>query len=106
MGICERSVGVGEADMFKEQRAGESTKETVLRIAIAMAEMICEGAPGAVQAALRAVREGTKEAEEREYERVVRMGDRDEALRAFGEKRPPVFQGRLARTSIVRLVMT
>lgn len=66
----------------------------VLQEAIALAAQICEGAPGAVQAALRAVREGTDEAEGREYERVVGMGDRDEALRAFGEKRGAVFRGR------------
>lgn len=66
----------------------------VLEETISMAKMICEGAPGAVQAALRAVREGTAEAEGREYERVVGKGDRDEALRAFGEKRAAVFRGR------------
>jgi methylglutaconyl-CoA hydratase len=62
--------------------------------AVRIAEMMCQGAPGAVQAALRAVREGTAEAEGREYGRVVRMGDRDEALRAFGEARGVVWRGR------------
>lgn len=66
----------------------------MLDAAISTATNICEGAPGAVQAALRAVREGTAEAEGREYERVVGMEDRDEALRAFGEKRAAVFRGR------------
>lgn len=66
----------------------------VMTCAIQMAEEICKGAPGATQAAFRAVKEGTEEAEVREYEGVLGMGDRDEALRAFGEKREAVFRGR------------
>ncbi|KAM0805240.1 methylglutaconyl-CoA hydratase mitochondrial precursor [Usnea florida] len=78
MGICERVVDV---------------RGRVLEGAVGMAREICEGGPGAVGAVMRAVREGTGEAEGREYEGVVGMGDRDEALRAFGEKRKAVFRG-------------
>ena len=67
----------------------------VLDAAVEMAKRICEGGPGAVQAALRTVREGTEVGEEREYEGVLGFEDRDEALRAFGEKKPAVFTGRV-----------
>lgn len=92
MGLSQRNVVVpksedGTVDLTDARRRA-------LDEAANMATLICEGAPGAVQAAVRAVREGTAEAEEREYERVVGMGDRDEALVAFGEKRGAVFRGR------------
>lgn len=92
MGLAQRSVSIlsekgGVVDL-------PVARERVLHRATSMAKTICEGAPGAVQAVLRAVREGTAEAEGREYERVVGTEDRDEALKAFGEKRAAVFRGR------------
>ena len=48
-----------------------------------------EGETGKTSKANRA-----EELENSEYEAVVRSEDRDEALRAFGEKRRPVFKGR------------
>lgn len=89
LGICERVVetaGGGEAKRV--------AREEVLNAAIGMAKEICEGGPGAVGAVVRAVRGGSAEAEGREYEGVLGFEDRDEALRAFGEKRKPRFTGR------------
>ena len=73
---------------------GEEGRETVLEAAVELAREICRGGPLAVPAAMRAVREGTEEAEAREYEVVRGTQDRDEALLAFAEKRSPVFRGR------------
>jgi len=67
-------------------------RERVLEGAVGVARGICEGGPGAVRAVLRACGRG-EQSENMEYEGVVGMGDRDEALRAFGEKRRPVFRG-------------
>lgn len=67
-------------------------REKVLEGAVGVARGICEGGPGAVRAVLRACGRG-EEVENAEYEGVVGMGDRDEALRAFAEKRRPVFRG-------------
>lgn len=96
MGVCERVVGDGDAD--GSWRGGKEWKrevrEGVFEGAVGMAREICEGGPGAVGAVMRAVKAGTRESEEREYEGVLGMGDRDEALRAFGEKRKAVFRGR------------
>ena len=92
MGICERVIDVGDNVGGREWK--REVREKVFEGAVGMAREICEGGPGAVGAAMRALREGTGEAEGREYEGVFGMGDRDEALRAFGEKRKAVFKGR------------
>ena len=90
MGICERVVETGGGG-DEEKRVG---REKVLDATIEMAKEICEGGPGAVGAVLRAVRGGRAEAEGREYEGVLGFEDRDEALKAFGEKRKARFTGR------------
>lgn len=87
-GLCERLVEVGGEEGMKAGWA----RERVLEGAVGVARGICEGGPGAVRAVLRACGRG-EEVENAEYEGVVGMGDRDEALRAFGEKRRPVFRG-------------
>ena len=89
LGICEQVVETGGGDDAKTV-----AKAKVLDAAIEMAKEICEGGPGAVGAVLRAVRGGSAEAEGREYEGVLGFEDRDEALKAFGEKRKARFTGR------------
>ncbi|KAK3312768.1 ClpP/crotonase-like domain-containing protein [Apodospora peruviana] len=69
-------------------------REAVLSEAVRMAFEICEGGPVAVRAALRAVENPREETEIQMYERVVGTEDRNEALKAFSEKRKPVFKGR------------
>lgn len=102
LGLAERLVDVDVGDVKDadgreegKKEMKERARERTLQAAVQLAMDICEGAPGAVVAANRAV-EGWRdggESEGREYEGVVRMEDRDEALRAFGEKRKPVFRG-------------
>lgn len=96
MGLCERVVEVngGGPGWQGGREWRKDVGEKVLEGAVGMAREICGGGPGAVGAAMRAVRAGNEEGEGREYEGVVGMGDRDEALAAFGEKRKAVFRGR------------
>ena len=83
--------------MEEEKRRVEilsSARRGALSEAVRLAGEICEGGPIAVRAALRAVLNPGETTENEMYERVVRTEDRDEALKAFGEKRKPEFRGR------------
>lgn len=113
LGLADRLVEVvpgGGADSESERakeadalRAGDkaaaarllaSARQGVLNEAVRLAMEVCEGGPIAVRAALQAVQRPHESVENAMYERVVRTGDRDEALKAFAEKRKPVFTGR------------
>ncbi|KAI9822371.1 MAG: hypothetical protein M1827_000090 [Pycnora praestabilis] len=92
LGICDRLVEVLPEEAGVEGKARQMVVDEALRLA----REICEGAPQAVRAALEAVngwREGDT-IENRCYDEVVTTEDRDEALKAFKEKRKPVFKGR------------
>lgn len=94
LGLAERLVEVepleGEEREATLKRAGEET----LKGAVALAQEICMGAPTGVRAALEAVNWAREDVENKCYQKTVETEDRDEALRAFKEKRRPVFTGR------------
>ncbi|KAL1869893.1 hypothetical protein Daus18300_005354 [Diaporthe australafricana] len=66
----------------------------VLEASVDLAREICEGGPLATMSALQAMRDPSEEAESMAYAKLLRSKDRDEALRAFAEKRAPVFTGK------------
>ena len=98
LGIADRLVEV------KENETGEDGKEDPTLLAraqtaalsegVRLALEICEGGPVAIRAGLQAVAWAREEIENKMYERVVGTEDRDEALKAFQEKRKPIFTGR------------
>lgn len=101
LGIADRLVEVlpevmeGKDGKMDEKKVSlETARRSALSEAVRLAQEICEGAPMAVRAALKAVHEPSDRMENAMYARVVETEDKYEALKAFGEKRKPVFKGR------------
>ncbi|KAL2014200.1 hypothetical protein VTN00DRAFT_1725 [Thermoascus crustaceus] len=94
IGLCDRLVEVTPEEEEKTKEGVPRNK--VLQESIKLALDICEGGPVAIKQALRAVGEFRRgqEAENEAYAGVLETEDRFEALRAFAEKRKPVFKGR------------
>jgi len=92
LGLCDRLIEVTP----EEQQEPGQAKEIVLRESLDLARSICEGGPIALTQALQAVNNWQKgeKAENEAYDVVLASEDRIEALKAFAEKRPPVFKGK------------
>jgi enoyl-CoA hydratase/carnithine racemase len=94
--LTGRRVGADEA-----LRLGLADRTGGLDAAHALAEQIVENAPIAVYAAKHAIDEGAHEdldealmLEQRAYELTLKTEDRLEGLKAFAEKRKPVYRGK------------
>ncbi|KAM0347977.1 hypothetical protein ACHAPU_004480 [Fusarium lateritium] len=94
LGIADRLVEVVPEDGRDGAEILGEARKAALSEAVRLAQEICEGGPIGVRAGLQAVAWAREEVENKMYERVVNSEDRDEALKAFQEKRKPIFTGR------------
>jgi methylglutaconyl-CoA hydratase len=98
LGIADRLVEVLPDEVGQRQDGKDGlmrrAREDVLKEAVRLASEICTGGPVAIRAALEAVNWAREDVENKCYERVLGTEDRNEALKAFREKRMPVFKGR------------
>lgn len=91
----DKECATGTEQSLVDRIALADARQGVLDEAVKLAEEICEGGPIAVRAAIQAFQNGPNEDTENAlYDQVLKTEDRDEALRAFAEKRKPVFRGR------------
>lgn len=97
LGLADRLVEVQQPDETQEGSEKEDvlsvSRSVALNEAIRFAQEICEGAPVAIRASLEAARWAREDKENQMSARVVVTEDRNEALRAFAEKRKPLFKG-------------
>jgi methylglutaconyl-CoA hydratase len=96
LGLADRLVEVVPGAEESVDEVAKRARETVLTEAVALAMDICEGGPVAVRQALKAV-DGWQDggvSEGKAYEVVLNTEDRNEALKAFKEKRKPIYKGR------------
>ncbi|EXJ84916.1 methylglutaconyl-CoA hydratase [Capronia epimyces CBS 606.96] len=91
LGLCNRLVEITPEDEKDEGKA----RQKVLDASIQLAHDISEGGPIAVTQAMRAINgwQRGEPAENEAYEVILNTEDRVEALKAFAEKRRPVFKG-------------
>lgn len=92
LGLCDRLVEI----LPEEEKAEGIARSKVLEVAVQMAKGICEGGPVALREAMKAVNgwQRGEESENEAYANILKTEDRLEALKAFAEKRKPVFKGK------------
>lgn len=94
MGLCNRLAGPSLQNIEASGLQDDYLRHQVLQDAVKMATEICEGGPATILPAMCMVEAGNAGTEDYQYQKVLATEDRNQALRAFAEKRKPVFTGR------------
>ncbi|KAI4181520.1 MAG: hypothetical protein LQ348_005006 [Seirophora lacunosa] len=98
MGLCDRLCGPTLQDVQNDKIGDDVLRKSAMDCALEMAKQICEGGPATTAPLVRLMRLRGSETlfgeEPLAYEKVLKTQDRNEALRAFAEKRKPVFRGK------------
>ncbi|KAL8926532.1 MAG: hypothetical protein Q9208_002859 [Pyrenodesmia sp. 3 TL-2023] len=95
LGLCDRLCGPSLEDIQSKSIGDDVLRQSVMDGALEMAREICEGGPATTYPVIKMMATSTPQSREAAaYDEVLKTQDRDEALRAFAEKRKPVFQGR------------
>ncbi|KAL9598739.1 MAG: hypothetical protein Q9219_004297 [cf. Caloplaca sp. 3 TL-2023] len=95
IGLCDRLCDLSSKDSAPRFHEDHMLHGEPLAGALKMAREICEGGPATTAPLMRMMKSPDPAANEEEtYNTVLKTQDRDEALRAFAEKRKPVFTGK------------
>ncbi|KAL8729596.1 MAG: hypothetical protein Q9181_004955 [Wetmoreana brouardii] len=94
MALCDRLCGPS-LEEIDDQKIGDAVmRQEALEGALSMAREICEGGPATTLPVMEQISKGDYDTEALMYDSVFETQDRNEALKAFREKRKPVFTGR------------
>ncbi|KAL8977743.1 MAG: hypothetical protein Q9177_006568, partial [Variospora cf. flavescens] len=105
IGLCDRLCGPTLEDVQNNKIGDDVLRKSAMDGALEMAKQICEGGPATTVPLMQLMRSKRSvfTAESEAYEKVLKTQDRDEALRAFAEKRKPNLDKNLIwRTKIMR----
>ncbi|KAI4193301.1 MAG: hypothetical protein LQ346_003957 [Caloplaca aetnensis] len=95
IGLCDRLCGPTLEDIKSKNIGDDVLRQSAMDGALEMAREICEGGPATTYPLMSMMKHPHTPAKEAAaYDEVLKTQDRDEALRAFAEKRKPVFQGK------------
>ncbi|KAI4140459.1 MAG: hypothetical protein L6R39_005782 [Caloplaca ligustica] len=95
IGLCDRLCGPSLEDIRSQKIGDHVLRQHALDGALDMAKEICQGGPATTMPLMRLMKSTHSVTMEPEaYDMVLKTEDRNQALRAFAEKRKPVFLGR------------
>ena len=94
IGLCDRLCGPSLKEIEKKGITDTELREHAMSGALKMAEEICAGGPATMEPIMQLMKHPIREGdEENAYDMVLKTNDREEALKAFAEKRKAVFTG-------------
>ncbi|KAL8940043.1 MAG: hypothetical protein Q9216_003017 [Gyalolechia sp. 2 TL-2023] len=95
LGLCDRLCGPSLEEIEKEKIGDDVLRQRALSGAVEMAKQICGGGPATTVPLMQLFKSVNPAIyEKKAYDMVLKTQDRNEAIKAFAEKRQPVFMGK------------